>query len=88
LQIPQSCQADAFTPRKEIVMSEPTSLVVDGENIASEPLERGDVIGSGIIHINDRGIGDEPMVPFGGVTSSGYGRFGETAGIDSFTEQR
>jgi acyl-CoA reductase-like NAD-dependent aldehyde dehydrogenase len=43
---------------------------------------------SGIIHINDQGIGDEPMAPFGGVKNSGYGKFGGTAGIESFTEQR
>jgi acyl-CoA reductase-like NAD-dependent aldehyde dehydrogenase len=43
---------------------------------------------SGIIHINDHGIGDEPMAPFGGVKNTGYGRFGGTAGIESFTEQR
>jgi acyl-CoA reductase-like NAD-dependent aldehyde dehydrogenase len=43
---------------------------------------------SGIIHINDQGIADEPMAPFGGVKDSGYGRFGGTAGIASFTEQR
>jgi acyl-CoA reductase-like NAD-dependent aldehyde dehydrogenase len=43
---------------------------------------------SGIIHINDQGIGDEPMAPFGGVKNTGYGRFGGTAGIESFTEQR
>ena len=43
---------------------------------------------SGIIHINDQGIGDEPMAPFGGVKNSGYGKFGGTAGVESFTEQR
>src|SRR4029077_11183080 len=43
---------------------------------------------SGIIHINDQGIADEPMAPFGGVKNSGYGKFGGTAGIASFTEQR
>ena len=31
---------------------------------------------------------DEPMAPFGGVRNTGYGRFGGTAGIESFTEQR
>jgi acyl-CoA reductase-like NAD-dependent aldehyde dehydrogenase len=31
---------------------------------------------------------DEPMAPFGGVKNSGYGKFGGTAGIESFTEQR
>ncbi|HLK76513.1 MAG TPA: aldehyde dehydrogenase family protein [Streptosporangiaceae bacterium] len=43
---------------------------------------------SGIIHVNDQGIADEPMAPFGGVQNTGYGRFGGTAGIESFTEQR
>jgi hypothetical protein len=43
---------------------------------------------SGIIHINDQGIADEPMAPFGGAKNSGYGKFGGTAGIESFTEQR
>jgi vanillin dehydrogenase len=43
---------------------------------------------SGIIHVNDQGIRDEPMAPFGGVKDSGYGKFGGTAGIESFTEQR
>ena len=43
---------------------------------------------SGIIHVNDQGIGDEPMAPFGGVKNSGYGKFGGTASIESFTEQR
>jgi len=38
----------------------------------------------GVIHINDQGIGDEPMAPFGGVKNSGYGKFGGTAGIESF----
>jgi hypothetical protein len=36
---------------------------------------------SGIIHINDQGIADEPMAPFGGVKNSGYGKFGGAAGM-------
>jgi acyl-CoA reductase-like NAD-dependent aldehyde dehydrogenase len=51
-------------------------------------LEVASRVHSGIIHINDQGIGDEPMAPFGGVKDSGYGKFGGTAGIESFTEQR
>jgi acyl-CoA reductase-like NAD-dependent aldehyde dehydrogenase len=51
-------------------------------------LEVASRVRSGIIHINDQGIGDEPMAPFGGVKNTGYGRFGGTAGIESFTEQR
>jgi vanillin dehydrogenase len=72
------------------------------ETVMSETPQRGGVISrdlsaaldvvsrvrSGIIHINDQGIADEPMAPFGGVKNSGYGKFGGTAGIASFTEQR
>jgi acyl-CoA reductase-like NAD-dependent aldehyde dehydrogenase len=51
-------------------------------------LDAASRVRSGIIHINDQGIGDEPMAPFGGVKNSGYGKFGGTAGIESFTQQR
>jgi acyl-CoA reductase-like NAD-dependent aldehyde dehydrogenase len=43
---------------------------------------------TGIVHVNDQGVADEPMAPFGGVKNSGYGRFGGTAGIDAFTNVR
>ena len=43
---------------------------------------------TGICHINAATIHDEPNMPFGGVKSSGWGRFGGTAGIDEFTELR
>lgn len=45
-------------------------------------------IRSGICHINGPTVHDEAQMPFGGTKSSGYGRFGGKAGIDSFTELR
>ncbi|PZM14761.1 aldehyde dehydrogenase [Rhizobium tubonense] len=45
-------------------------------------------IESGICHINEATVSDEPQMPFGGVKSSGYGRFGGKAAIDEFTELR
>lgn len=45
-------------------------------------------IQSGICHINGPTVGDEAQMPFGGVKSSGYGRFGGTAVISEFTELR
>jgi benzaldehyde dehydrogenase (NAD) len=45
-------------------------------------------IHSGICHINGPTVHDEAQMPFGGVKSSGYGRFGGKAGVDSFTELR
>jgi acyl-CoA reductase-like NAD-dependent aldehyde dehydrogenase len=45
-------------------------------------------IQSGIVHVNDQTIADEPQMPFGGVKESGFGRFGGTAVINEFTELR
>lgn len=45
-------------------------------------------IRSGICHVNGPTVHDEAQMPFGGVSGSGYGRFGGKAGIDSFTELR
>lgn len=43
---------------------------------------------TGICHINAPTVHDEPQMPFGGVKSSGYGRFGGKACIEEFTELR
>ena len=43
---------------------------------------------SGIVHVNDQPVGDEPQMPFGGVKDSGWGRFGGRAVADEFTELR
>ena len=45
-------------------------------------------INSGICHINGSTVADEAQMPFGGTKSSGYGRFGGTAGIAEFTDLR
>jgi len=46
-------------------------------------------IPTGIVHINDQTVDDEPNVPFGGVLASGTGaRFGGPANLDAFTETR
>ena len=46
-------------------------------------------IPTGIVHINDQTVDDEPNVPFGGLLGSGTGaRFGGTANLDAFTETR
>ncbi len=59
--------------------------------ITSNP-ERGfalaQQIDSGIVHVNDQTVGDEPQMPFGGVKDSGFGRFGGQAVVDEFTELR
>ena len=45
-------------------------------------------IESGICHVNGPTVHDEGQMPFGGVKSSGYGRFGGMAGVREFTELR
>ncbi|GGZ37739.1 aldehyde dehydrogenase family protein [Streptomyces poonensis] len=45
-------------------------------------------IHTGIVHINDQSVGDEPHAPFGGVKASGYGRFGGRWGIEAFSNTR
>ena len=43
---------------------------------------------TGMAHINDSSVNDEPHVPFGGIGASGLGRHGGKQGIDTFTEMR
>ncbi|MEV6603814.1 aldehyde dehydrogenase [Kutzneria sp. NPDC051319] len=43
---------------------------------------------TGIAHVNNQTVDDEPQVPFGGVKSSGYGRFGGRWGVEAFTDTR
>jgi vanillin dehydrogenase len=43
---------------------------------------------TGIVHVNDQSVADEPQAPFGGFQSSGYGRFGGRWGLEAFTNTR
>ncbi|GAB7545167.1 aldehyde dehydrogenase [Cupriavidus sp. 8B] len=54
----------------------------------SRALQVAKRIESGICHINGPTVHDEAQMPFGGVKSSGYGRFGSKASVDAFTELR
>ena len=51
-------------------------------------LELARQIDSGIVHVNDQTVADEPQMPFGGVKDSGFGRFGGSAVMEEFTELR
>jgi acyl-CoA reductase-like NAD-dependent aldehyde dehydrogenase len=63
------------------------AAAVFGGNV-QRALEVARRIESGICHVNSATVNDEPQMPFGGVKSSGYGRFGGTAAIHEFTELR
>jgi benzaldehyde dehydrogenase (NAD) len=45
---------------------------------------------SGLVHINDQTVNDEPLIPFGGVGDSGNGsrHGGAAANLEAFTEQQ
>ncbi|MER6559723.1 aldehyde dehydrogenase family protein [Streptomyces sp. NPDC001027] len=45
-------------------------------------------IRTGIVHVNDQSVADEPQAPFGGFKSSGHGRFGGRWGIEAFSNTR
>ena len=61
-------------------------------SIFSRDVERAENLArriqSGICHINDATVHDEPQVPFGGVKASGWGRFGGEWAAEEFTELR
>jgi acyl-CoA reductase-like NAD-dependent aldehyde dehydrogenase len=63
------------------------SAAVFSENVPAA-LELAQRIESGICHVNDTTVQDEPQMPFGGVKSSGFGRFGGRAALEEFTELR
>jgi acyl-CoA reductase-like NAD-dependent aldehyde dehydrogenase len=59
--------------------------------LTSDPdkgLAMAEQLQSGIVHVNDQPVHDEPQMPFGGVKDSGWGRFGGSAATDEFTELR
>ena len=59
--------------------------------ITSDPdrgLALAERLETGIVHVNDQTVGDEPQMPFGGVKDSGWGRFGGAFALEEFTELR
>jgi acyl-CoA reductase-like NAD-dependent aldehyde dehydrogenase len=60
--------------------------IITGDN--QRGFELATRIQSGIVHVNDQTVADEPQMPFGGVKDSGWGRFGGRAAVEEFTELR
>ncbi|MEU7178241.1 MULTISPECIES: aldehyde dehydrogenase family protein [Streptomyces] len=56
---------------------------------AARALDLAARIPTGLLHINDQTVNDEPVAAFGGLADSGTGaRFGGDANLDAFTETR
>jgi acyl-CoA reductase-like NAD-dependent aldehyde dehydrogenase len=78
-------------PDEAVARANDTSYGLAAGIITSDPdkgFSLAQRIQSGIVHVNDQPIGDEPQMPFGGVKDSGFGRFGGRAAMDEFTELR
>jgi acyl-CoA reductase-like NAD-dependent aldehyde dehydrogenase len=43
-------------------------------------------IEAGVVHVNGSTVFDDPALPFGGLKTSGYGRFGGDSAVAEFTE--
>jgi len=63
-----------------------SAAVFAGDVAAGEAVARR--LETGMCHINDTTVHDEPQMPFGGVKASGWGRFGGQAAAEEFTELR
>ncbi|HKT02212.1 MAG TPA: aldehyde dehydrogenase family protein [Rugosimonospora sp.] len=61
-----------------------TASILTGDPYRGMELARR--LESGIVHVNDQPVNDEPQMPFGGVKDSGWGRFGTGYTADDFTE--
>lgn len=57
-------------------------------NDFNHALQMAQHLETGMVHIGDQTVNDEPQAPFGGVKGSGYGRMGGKAALDEFTELR
>jgi benzaldehyde dehydrogenase (NAD) len=92
---------ETFGPLKAVVrfndVDEAIQLANEGEFGLSSAIFSRDItkaldivreIDSGICHINGATVHDEAQMPFGGVKSSGFGRFGGLASIPEFTDVR
>jgi acyl-CoA reductase-like NAD-dependent aldehyde dehydrogenase len=78
-------------PEEAVARANSTQYGLAAGIITNDPdkgLALAQQIQSGIVHVNDQPIGDEPQMPFGGVKDSGWGRFGGRAAMDEFTELR
>ncbi len=79
------------TDKDAISISNGTRLGL-AASVQSGKLERArriaQALDTGMVHVNDQTINDEPHVPFGGMKASGMGRYNGAAIMDELTEQK
>ncbi|WP_020141012.1 aldehyde dehydrogenase family protein [Streptomyces sp. 351MFTsu5.1] len=86
------CVVDTFaTDHEAVTMANDTDQGLTAGIItenATHGLRVARGLRTGMVHINDQSVADDPQAPFGGVGSSGYGRFGGRWGIEAFSNTR
>ncbi|WP_188206339.1 aldehyde dehydrogenase family protein [Alkalibacillus aidingensis] len=91
-------QTELFSPIATIIKAESDEQAIEFANdtpyglsssIFTNDLSRGEdlalKIESGMTHINDQTVNDNPTIPFGGTKESGVGKFGNPWIVDKFT---
>lgn len=88
---PVSCIIRYKSEEEAIAIANDTEYGLSGSVFAGDLHHGTNVakrIESGMVHVNDQSINDEPHVMFGGVKSSGIGRFNGAWVADKFTRER
>ena len=94
-------QVETFGPVASIEVVEDADEAVTAANATSYGLSSGIIttdhdrglalagrLETGIVHVNDQPVHDEPQMPFGGVKDSGWGRFGGSQALQEFSDLR
>ncbi|MCC8438546.1 aldehyde dehydrogenase family protein [Brevibacillus sp. M2.1A] len=94
-------QNEIFGPVASIIPFDTEQEAIDWANdteyglsaaVFTSDLERGERIAreieSGMAHVNDQSVNDEPTIPFGGEKFSGLGRYGGEWALDEFTRMK
>ncbi|MFV2177747.1 aldehyde dehydrogenase family protein [Actinomadura sp. LOL_016] len=87
---PVACVRPFDTPDEAAALAAETEYGLSLGILTADPVAGralADRIPSGIVHINDQTVNDDPAAPFGGVGASGVGRVGGTrTNVEAFTE--
>lgn len=94
-------QEENFGPVAPVLIADSTEQAIEMANDTEYGLSTGIItrneakgmevaakLETGMAHINDSSIDDNPHIPFGGVKNSGMGGHGGHASMDAFTELR